>query len=556
MAQIAITDAAYTYPGQRQAALAGVTLAAEAGEFVVVCGPSGSGKSTLLKLLKPDLLPAGRLEGEVRFNGGLLASYRPLELSQRIGMVMQNPESQIVMDRVMEELTFSLENVGVAPLHMRKRVAEIAQLFDLEPLLTKPTLELSGGQRQLINLASVLVLQPEVLLLDEPTAELDPVAAREFLQLVRRVNEEFGITVIMTEHRLEEAWPLADRIVIVKDGRLTAQGSPAELARADDPDAAAFLPEAGKLFRALGIGGAPFLRAKEARQALRAHLGAAPASAGDGVRSAADRRSRGKAAPELRADDIWFRYGKTAAPILRGVSLDVAAGELLVLFGANGSGKSTLLQTLCGLQPVQSGQVAFGGKPLKRIDERQRFALIGYLAQNPLLHFLGETVEEELRAAAARARSLGLPAQEEELLAPFAAAGLLQRHPYDLSGGERQQLALSGMLATHPKLLLLDEPTKGLDPAAKRALAEQLSAERAKGSAIVMASHDVEFAAAHATRCAMLFDGMIVADTEPAAFFSGNYFYTTAVNRLVREWLPDAITVKDVIGACVPAFST
>ncbi|MBO9609436.1 MAG: ATP-binding cassette domain-containing protein [Paenibacillaceae bacterium] len=555
MAQIAITDAAYTYPGQRQAALAGITLAAEAGEFVVVCGPSGSGKSTLLKLLKPDLLPAGRLAGEVRFNGSPLASYRPLELSQRIGMVMQNPESQIVMERVMEELTFSLENVGVAPLHMRKRVAEIAQLFDLEPLLAKPTLELSGGQRQLINLASVLVLQPEVLLLDEPTAELDPVAAREFLQLVRRMNEEFGITVIVTEHRMEEVWPLADRIVIVQDGRATAQGTPAELARTNDPAAAAFLPEAGKLFRALGIGGAPFLRAKEARQALRAHLGAPSAAADSGARSAADKRSRGRTAPELRADDVWFRYGK-AAPILRGVSLDVAAGELLVLFGANGSGKSTLLQVLCGLLPVQSGQVAFAGKPIKRIDERERYARIGYLAQNPLLHFLGETVETELRTAAARARSLGLPTTEDELLAPFAEAGLLQRHPYDLSGGERQQLALSGILATQPKLLLLDEPTKGLDPEAKRALAVRLRAECAKGGAIVMASHDVEFAAAHATRCAMLFDGLIVADAEPAAFFSGNYFYTTAVNRLMREWQPNAITVKDVIGTCAPAFSS
>ncbi|WP_135553625.1 ABC transporter ATP-binding protein [Paenibacillus cymbidii] len=555
MAQIAITDAAYTYPGQRQAALAGATLAAEAGEFVVVCGPSGSGKSTLLKLLKPDLLPAGRLTGAVRFNGSPLASFRPLELSQRIGMVMQNPESQIVMERVMEELTFSLENVGVAPMHMRKRVAEIAQLFDLEPLLARPTLELSGGQRQLINLAAVLVLQPEVLLLDEPTAELDPVAAREFLQLVRRVNEEFGITVIVTEHRMEEVWPLADRIVIVQDGRVTAQGTPAELARTDDPAAAAFLPEAGKLFRALGIGGAPFLRAKEARQALRAHLGAPPAAADGGARGAADRRSRGRTAPELHADDVWFRYGK-AAPILRGVSLDVAAGELLVLFGANGSGKSTLLQALCGLLPVQSGQVAFAGKPLKRIDERERYVRIGYLAQNPLLHFLGETVETELRTAAARAHSLGLPAAEDQLLAPFAAAGLLQRHPYDLSGGERQQLALSGILATQPKLLLLDEPTKGLDPEAKRALAVRLRAECDKGGAIVMASHDVEFAAAHATRCAMLFDGLIVADAEPAAFFSGNYFYTTAVNRLIREWQPNAITVKDVIGACAPAFSS
>ncbi|WP_227014026.1 ABC transporter ATP-binding protein [Paenibacillus psychroresistens] len=549
MAQLELKNINYTYPGQQHAALTEINLSVKEGEFVVVCGQTGSGKSSLLKLMKPELLPAGELTGNITFAEKQLSSYKHIELSQNIGMVMQNPESQIVMDRVMEELIFSMENVGISPLQMRKRIAEIAQFFNLEPLLTKSIIELSGGQRQMINLAAVMVLQPKVLLLDEPTAQLDPVAAREFLQLVRRVNEEFGITVLMAEHRLEDVWPLADQICLMENGEIKAYGTPDQLIHSDQAEIELYLPPVGKLFRKLGMSEGSLLSIKDAKlrfASWHADLQIKLLAINSKQNSSMLRQEP----PILTCKDIYFQYGKKANPILQHVTLDIHAGDFLTIFGANGSGKSTLLQILCGLLKEQSGEVLFEGKAVKRIEETLRYTRFGYLSQNPVLHFTEETVEKELNSAAERALKLNIKVDLAQTIDEFELSELLQQHPYDLSGGEKQKLALGCILMMKPSILFLDEPTKGLDPRSKEILSQRLNKEQSSGKAIVMVSHDIEFAAAHANRCAMLFDGRIVADAEPAGFFSGNYFYTTAINRLVRDWYPNAITDKDVVELC------
>jgi len=552
MAQLELEDISYTYPGQQEASLKHITLTVQAGEFVVICGPSGSGKSTMLKLLKPELLPAGEKQGKLRFANKELDQFTQVELSQQIGLVMQQPQNQIVMDRVMEEIYFSMENVGIPVLQMRQRLAEMCQFFNLEPLLYQATMELSGGQQQLVNLASVMVMQPLLLLLDEPLAQLDPVAAKEFIQLVRRLNVEFGITIIMTEHRLEEVWSIADRIYVMDNGEIVLDGMPSELVYAEQKSiAASFLPAAAQLFRALHVTDLAFTNIHEARKKLDKWRYEHDKIAIKSELIVKETNQEEKTA-QLSCNEVVFQYGKHAQPVLQDVSLTVYEGDFVAVFGANGSGKTTLLQVLCGIIQPQQGNVIYQGKKLNRIAEQQRFVEFGYVAQNPLLHFLAETVELELQSAIHRAEQRGFRNDLHEVAEEFSLHRLLRRHPFDLSGGERQKLALACKFMTQPKVLFLDEPTKGLDQSAKHFLSAKLNDERQNGRMIIMVSHDLEFAAANANRCVMLFDGKIAADAQPGIFFGGNYFYTTEINRLVRQWIPGAITVKDVVKRWAP----
>lgn len=479
-------------------------------------------------------------------------------------MVFQNPEAQIVMDTVWHELAFSMENLGFPQSVMRSRIAETAGLFGLERLLYKPVHELSGGQKQLLNLAAVLVLQPKLLLLDEPTSQLDPVAAREFIHMLQRLNAEMGMTVIISEHRLEEVLPLADRVLLLKDGELSAMGSPRDIIGKLDRSNPAhselmdYLPAAARLRLALASlssspaasGNVP-LTVREGRQWLRQEL------AGDGKLAAGSRlhgtsptdteelqavksqaAAVGRSEAILNCREITFRYDKDGPEVLKKLNLSLFKGDILAVLGGNGAGKSTLLYLLNQMAKPQRGRV-----------ELAKGSATGFLAQNPLLYFSQDTVREELHQMAAYAGLHGQEAQHETdaLLEVFQLSELLDHHPQDISGGQQQKLALALVLLLKPDILLLDEPTKGLDPGAKQRLAELLSAIRQMGKSIIIVTHDVEFAAAHATRCALLFDGGITAEGAPEDFFSTNYFYTTAVNRIVRDWLPQALTVEDVI---------
>ncbi len=506
----------------------------------------------------------GIRSGQIRYRGRPLEALPPERAAGEIGMVFQNPDAQIVMDTVWHELAFGLENLGYPPQVMRSRLAEISALFGLESLLYHPVHQLSGGQKQLLNLASVLLLQPKVLLLDEPTSQLDPVAAREFIQTVYRLSEEMAMTVIISEHRLEEVLPLADRVWLMQDGVLSVQGTPREFARETGKAGAAaagmqtYLPAATRLYYSLSpedAAAGPSEVPLTVREGKRWLLDAA--SAGRRVEKHPMYTSRNKHGDKrmnskpssvettggeglLHCREVTFRYEKEAPDVLRKLSLSLYQGEWLAVMGGNGAGKSTLLHILGGLEKPQRGKLSFA-----------KGVRAGYLAQNPLLYFSQDTAAEEL-GHMAEVSGLGTEEAAREiagLAETFQLAGVLEQHPLDLSGGQQQKLALAMVLLLRPAVLLLDEPTKGLDPCAKERFAGLLEDLLGQGVSIVTVTHDVEFAARYATRCALLFDGSITAEGTPAEFFGGNYFYTTAVNRMARDLLPEALTLEDVVRA-------
>ncbi len=535
MAHLSLEQLTFAYPDAAGSAISAVSLAVEPGEFVVLCGPSGSGKSTLLRLLKREVSPGGRMSGSIALGGVPLQDWPARELAAQVGLVMQHPDNQLVVDTVEHELAFGMENFGLPRDAMRRRLAEMAGFFGLEPLLWRRTDELSGGQKQLVNLAAAIMLQPRVLLLDEPLAQLDPLAARELLGMIKRLNDEWGITVIMSEHRVDDLLPLADRVVRMERGKVVFNGDPRSFAREAwqrrDEHWDAWLPAVTRWALEYGADalGQPPLTVKEARAwigSAEVSMAVDPLTGGDNGHRAAE------GIPILSAEELFFAYDKKSPAVLRGLDWRIRRGDWIALFGGNGSGKSTLLQLLAGLRDPLRGSVRLEGTPLARLKPKAKFAAIGYLAQNPLLHYAHETLLVDLTAAAARAGAANADQAARDIADRFGLAELLHRHPHDLSGGEQQLGALAMTLLGQPRLLLLDEPTKGLDPYRKASLGAHLADIHRQGTTLLIATHDVEFAAAHANRCALLFHGEIVADGEPEPFFQGNVFYAPPIHRL------------------------
>ena len=528
MACYEIRGLTFTYPGQEQPALRDLTLRVEDGEFLVLCGASGSGKSTLLRQLKTVLAPHGARSGEILFGGTPLDAVPRGTQAGAIGFVLQNPENQVVTDKVWHELAFGLESLGCDTPVIRRRVAEMAAFFGIQDWFYKNVSELSGGQKQLLSLASVMVMQPRVLLLDEPTSQLDPIAAADFLAVLARINRELGTTIILSEHRLEEALSYARRAAVLEDGRLVCCAAPGEvgaLLRRQRSGMFYAMPAAMRIWGAVASSGTCPVTVCEGRAWLSSYAAAHP------LGSIPPERVRAQTEPVLTASEVWFRYEPDAPDVLRGLTMTVCRGEHYALLGANGAGKSTTLRVLAGLSKPLRGEVTATGR-------------VGLLPQDPQTLFVKKTVREELLDVC----------REEETLARTVALcrleGLLERHPYDLSGGEQQRAALAKVLLCAPNILLLDEPTKGLDAAFKRQLAQILQQLQAGGVTIVTVSHDVEFCAEFADHCALFFDGGITAEGTPRSFFSGNCFYTTAADRIARERLPGAVTVGDVAAAC------
>ena len=528
MAHLAVKDLTFTYPNCARPAIEGVTFQVEKGEFLVVCGPTGCGKSTLLRLLKRELAPLGELYGGITVDGVPQGDLSDREAACRIGYVMQRPEQQLVTDKVWHELAFGLENMGLPQPVIARRVAEMAAYFGIEGWFDKAVDTLSGGQKQLLNLAAVMVMQPEILILDEPTAQLDPIAAADFIATVRKVNRELGLTVILTEHRLEEVIPVCDRLLVLQNGRVLDWDAPrAVVSRAaDNADLLCFMPAAARLFHAVqGQGECP-LDVREGRSFVES-LGCTGALPEEGSFPATE--------AALTFDDVYFRYGRDLPDVLRGMRFTVRTGEICCILGGNGSGKSTTLSVAAGLNRAYSGTVKVFGKKLKEYKNQSLYRnCLTLLPQDVQRVFLHHTVREELAECGVAA----------ELL-PFDFAPLMNKHPYDLSGGEQQLLALAKVLATQPRLLLLDEPTKGIDAAAKMRLIGVLKALKIQGMTLVIVTHDVEFAAECADRCCFMFRGQIVSSGTPRACFSQNSFYTTAVSRITRGLIDGAVTVED-----------
>lgn len=577
MAHFSVEGLTFSYPGSDRLALDDVTFSVKHGSYVCVCGKSGCGKTTLLRQLKTVLAPHGRRSGSVLFNGVPLAEVSERDQSAQIGFVMQNPDAQIVTDKVWHELAFGLESLGCDARTMRLRVAEMASYFGIQGWFHADVRDLSGGQKQLLNLASVMAMQPSVLVMDEPTSQLDPIAAADFLNTVCKINIELGTTVIVTEHRLEDIFSAADRVLVMEDGRLACDGSPREVAaelyaRGDDMTYA--LPAPVRIFygveNAEGVDAEDVARGDAAAEADAALAESCPLTVREGRnwltgRVLADPPERvwlpeGELAEcdardaVLSMREVWFRYARDGSDVLRGVDLCVPAGQTFAVVGGNGTGKSTMLRCACGILKPYRGQVRVLGRKLKGWKAGELFrGGVAMLPQDPQNLFVKKTVREDLlemlpaHGAAAGERD----ARVAEVAAVCDVAGLLDAHPFDLSGGEQQRAALAKALLCDPQLLLLDEPTKGIDSFFKRELARIFDRLKERGVTIVMVSHDVEFCARHADSVSMFFDGSVVASGTPRRFFSQNGFYTTAANRMSRGVFADAVTDEDVIELCL-----
>ena len=541
----------FTYPNAAAPALNDIFLSVHEGEFITLFGKSGCGKTTLLRQLKPAIAPFGTKNGSILFFGQPLAELEERTQSAEIGFVLQRPDNQIVTDKVWHELAFGLESLGLSTSEIRARTAEMASFFGIQTWFHKKVTELSGGQKQLLNLASVMVMQPSVLILDEPTSQLDPIAAQNFLEILAKINRETGITVILTEHRLEEAFPLSDRVVLMDKGEIATVGTPDEVGekmKSMGHDMCAALPAPMRIFARVENDFQCPVTVREGRKWLEKIANVKEINKNAVPQ---DKQNVGSERPLVELKDVWFRYGKELPDVIQGLSAKINCGELYAIVGGNGTGKTTALSLISGLFSPYRGQVLIGGTPLEKVENKYR-GLLGVLPQNPQALFVKKTVELDLLEML---DGSGLTKQEKaqrvrDVSKICELDGLLSRHPYDLSGGEQQRAALAKILLCGPEILLLDEPTKGLDAYFKETLAGILSRLKQSGVTIIMVSHDIEFCARFADRCAMFFDGAIVSENSPRAFFSGKSFYTTAASRMARTVLPEAVLAEDVILAC------
>lgn len=534
MELLAIKDLSFRYAGSDSAAISGVSFSVERGDFLAVCGATGSGKSTLLRLIKRELAPRGKAEGEILFCGKPLCELDDRKAAQKIGYVAQRPEEQIVTDRVWHELAFGLENLGLPTGVIRRRVAETACFFGIEEWFDKSTDELSGGQKQLLSLASVMVMQPELLLLDEPTARLDPIAAGDFINAVARLNRELSLTVIMISHCLEDVLPVANRVLALEGGRVAEYGETRKAVGKikNIPSLAGALPAAARLYSRLGADCECPLTVREGRDLIEHNFGSS-------VRALPPEEYVHSKNVALEFSGVYFRYSREQEDVLRGLELKVYENEIFCLLGGNGSGKSTALAAAAGLIKPYTGHIRVFGK---KVTDREfaRAGLLTLLPQDVQTVFIKSTVRAELADANVTEGAL---TQELDRL--------MDRHPYDLSGGQQQLLALAKALAARPRLLLLDEPTRGLDAGAKAEFVSVLRKLRDGGMTVVLVTHDAELAAEISDRCALFFRGEIVADDVPRRFFSGNSFYTTAANRICRGYYDLVATVDDAARICL-----
>jgi len=548
-----IKNLSFTYPGKIFPALKDVHLNIKEGEFITLCGKSGCGKSTLLKHLKSVLTPHGHQIGDIYFEGKLLEQIEKREQSSQIGYVMQSPDNQIVTDKVWHELAFGLESLGYESLVIRRRVAEMASFFGIQQWFHKNVTELSGGQKQILNLAAIMVMQPRVILLDEPTSQLDPIAASDFLQIIYKINRELGTTIIISEHRLEEVLPMSDRVIVIEKGEIITEGTPKEVGKelgAMKHDMFLAMPVPMRVFAGVPSGIECPITVREGREWLNKVAKEVILQPGRIPKDKIGCSDR-KVAIELK--ELWFRYEKNSPDIVKGLSAKVYQGELYAIVGGNGTGKSTTLSLIAGIQRPYRGKVYINQRESFKISDQEKFqGLLGVLPQNPQSLFVKKTVKEDLKEILIDKKLLSQEIKEkiDYVIEVCELENLLDTHPYDLSGGEQQRAALAKVLLLEPEILLIDEPTKGLDGHFKQKLASILKKLQEMQTTIMMVSHDVEFCALYADRCAMFFDGTIVSENTPRQFFSGNSFYTTASNRMARHIIAEAITEEDIILAC------
>ena len=588
---VEVKDFSFSYPECSHKVLEHVNLKIKEGTSNVVCGRSGCGKSTLLRQLKTVLAPAGNTSGQILYRGVSLKDTDHRTQSQEIGFVMQNPDNQIVTDKVWHELAFGLESLGCDNATIRLRVAEMASYFGIQQWFYKNVAELSGGQKQLLNLAAVMAMHPSLLILDEPTSQLDPIAASDFLETVKKINRDIGTTVLLTEHRLQDIIPYADRIFVMDEGGVFMDGTPREIGTALGRQKHGMflsMPVPMQIYGETRSRLTCPLTVSQGRQWIQEYIeekgitkeqiqqanqrlagsthaqdnklpGETAGSEGKGILAGLKSRNH-TPEPAIQMKGVWFRYEKDSPDVVRDLSLEVKKGEFYALVGGNGTGKSTTLSLLSRVHQPYKGRIYLEGKDLRSFKDNQLYCgYLGVMPQNPQSIFLKKTVLEDLYSVIGGkkeklSKEYNLSMKKEKAIEGIVSLthlnGLLDRHPYDLSGGEQQRLALAKVLLLRPKILLMDEPTKGMDAEYKEELGGILKKLQSHGMTIFMISHDVEFVAEYADTTGLFFEGNIVTSKKTRDFFAGNNFYTTAANRMARGLFPEAVTGKDVV-ACL-----
>lgn len=550
----------FSYPNQLKKALNNINFSIDEGDFVLICGESGCGKSTLLRHLKPELSPHGQVSGDIYYYSQKINDYSSKQLASEIGYVLQNPDSQIVTDKVWHELAFGLENMGLDTQSIRLRVAEMASFFGIQGWFRKNVNDLSGGQKQLLNLASIMAMQPKILILDEPTSQLDPIAAKDFIDTLVRINKELSTTIIMTEHNLEDIYSVCDKVIVMEDGKVICNDTNYKVADilSGDKNHKMFksLPTPSKIYNQLngyleGASKSP-LTVKDCRQWLNDSMDEVTITKLDDTETKIniDEKDR-EIAIELK--DVYFQYNKISEPTIRDLSFKVYKGEIYSILGGNGTGKSTTLSLVARQRKPQRGKIFINNIEMKKYNNKSLYENnLALLPQNPQSLFVFETVREDLEEV------LILQNKDREYIDKevkrvsklLDIEHLLEHHPYDLSGGELQRAGMAKVMLLNPKIILLDEPTKGLDAYCKEEIGKMLMKLRDMGVTIVVVSHDIEFSARYSDRCAMFFDGSIVSEGTPKEFFLGNNFYTTVSNRIARNIFEDTLIYEDVVSLC------
>lgn len=539
---LSIKDLTFSYPNKENFALQNVNLSINSGDFVVVCGQSGSGKTTLLRMLKKEIAPHGEKQGAVYYKGEDVEKLDDKISAQKIGFVFQKPDQQIVTDKVWHELAFGLESLGYDSDYIRLRVGEMANYFGITSLFRKKTTELSGGQKQLMNLASVMAMSPDVIILDEPTSQLDPITANDFITTLKKINDELGLTVIIIEHRLQEVFPIADKVAVMEDGKVICYDTPRNVCEklSNHPMSQGF-PSAVRIWQKSGSKGECPLTVKEGRNFINSNFSERKLPLRNTIPNTED---------IITLKDVFFRYEKGGNDILSGTNLSIKKGEHFCILGGNGSGKTTTLKILAGLLKPYRGKVIIdNNKMTKKTTADFNRLGVAMLPQNPESVFLKSRVIDDYTELC-KIKGIEKSAYEDKINSVAEKLGikdLLENHPYDLSGGEIQKCALGKVLISEPKILLLDEPTKGVDAYSKLSLSKILQEIKSDGVTIITVTHDVEFASIVADRCGLFFDGEVLSSLVPQEFFSKNNFYTTASSRISRDKFANAVTVDDVV---------
>lgn len=537
---LTLKNLSFSYPESDRKAIENISLSVREGEFIVICGRSGCGKTTLLRLLKNELAPVGKREGEILFCGKAMDDIDAGTSAKSVGFVAQNPESQTVTDKVWHELAFGMENLGYDADEMRLRAGELANYFGINGWLHSDTATLSGGQKQLLALASVMALSPKILLLDEPTSQLDPIAASGFISTLQKINRELGMTVILSEHRLEEVFPIADRVVVMDEGKIVCSDEPEKVCGtlAKSPISAGF-PSAARIFSGLDGKGKCPLTVREGREFLSSFE----------KKSLPVEEEKPSDEVAFSMKNVWQRYERNSPDILKGADIEVRRGEIFSLLGGNGSGKTTLISVIAGIEKAYRGKITVLGKNIRKYGAELHRGIVAMLPQDVSTVFIKNTVRDDLFDIC---RAVGCSKDEAgkkiaAICAELSIMEVLSRHPYDISGGEGQRAALAKILLTEPKILLLDEPTKGIDAFAKQTLMAILRRLSEGGVTVFIVTHDTEFAAEISDRCAMLFDGKVISPSCPQRFFGKNNFYTTSASRISRGIFENTVTAGQVI---------